>query len=250
VSPRRERRAPGGRAPGEEGQLTALAPAPPVAAVERRVHLVRHAEAEMVDAAGRMWSRDPRPLTARGRRQAAELRARFADVPVRRVHASDLPRARETAEALAGGRPVTLHPGLREIDLGDLEGRPADEALAAAPGFLVRPEVAAPGGESFLDVDRRAGAALEALLAEDPDETVVVVAHGAVNRALIGRLLGLDGAHALRLRQDWAGVSVLDRAAGRWWLAALNWTPLGLAEWAHTRPIGPLGQETWARLGR
>jgi broad specificity phosphatase PhoE len=88
-------------------------------------------------------------------------------------------------------------------------------------------------------------------MAEDPGPTVVVVAHGAVNRALIGRLLGLDPAHALRVRQDWAGVNVLELAAGRWWLGVLNWTPLGLEEWRHTRPPGRrVGEETWGRLGR
>jgi broad specificity phosphatase PhoE len=230
--------------------VTAPAAAPPALAVERRLYLVRHAEAEMVDEAGRMWSRDPRPLTARGRAQAADLAARFVDVPAARVHASDLPRARETAEILAGERPVVLHPGLREIDLGDLEGRPADEALRPAAGFLARPEAPAPGGESFLDVTRRAGAALDSILAGDPGDAVVVVAHGAVNRALLGGLMGIDPVHALRLRQDWAGVNVLDLAGGRWWLGVLNWTALGLEEWRHARPPGRVDDDTWARLGR
>jgi alpha-ribazole phosphatase len=230
--------------------VSAPAAAPPALAVVRRLHLVRHGEAEMVDAEGRMWSRDPRPLTARGRAQAAGLRERFADVPVDRVHASDLPRARETAELMAGPRPVVLHPGLREVDLGDLEGLPADEALRASPGFLARPETAAPGGESFLDVVGRAGAALESILADDPGDTLVVVAHGAVNRALIGWLLDLEPTRALRLRQDWAGVTLLDQAGGRWWLGVLNWTALGLEEWGHARPAGRVDDDTWARLGR
>lgn len=91
---------------------------------------------------------------------------------------------------------------------------------------------------------------LAAVLDEDPGEDVVVVAHGAVNRAILGRLLGLDDARALRLRQDWACVNVLERAGDRWWAGTLNHTPGGVGELGMTRDVAALDEDIWRRLGR
>jgi len=199
-------------------------------AVERRLYLLRHAECETVTPDGRVFSHAPLPLTARGREQAAALAAAFAGVPVEVVHASDIARAAETARALAGpDRGLRLHHGLREIPLGALEGAHAGEVFGASTGFLEHPDAALPGGESFRQVGDRAAAALGAILdAEDGD--AIVLAHGGVNRTLLGRLLGLPPERALRIRQDWACVNVLDREDGRWRPRTVNWSPAGLEE--------------------
>lgn len=220
------------------------------APVERRLYLLRHAEADMVGADGRIRSHADEPLTRRGREQAAALAELFAAVAPRRVHCSPLARARETAEIVARGAEVCVHDDLREIALGAYEGRTAAEALAAEPRFLADPEARLPGGESFEDVAARVLPALQTILDRDPADEVLVVAHGAVNRALIGGLLGVDAADALRIRQDWACVDVLEYAGGRWWAGALNWTPAGLGELALTRRGAALDEDTWVRLGR
>lgn len=219
-------------------------------AVERRLYLVRHGEADMITPDGRMRSHAPVGLTARGRAQAKALARRFRPLRLARVHASDLARALETARVLGAGAPVRRWPDLREISLGRLEGAPAADALAAEPRFLVDPDAALDGGESVAAVAARAVPALGRLLDEDGGGDVVVVAHGAVNRALVGALLGLPLRDALRLRQDWACVNVLERAGGRWWAGALNWTPLGLGELRLTRPAGRVDEDIWRRLGR
>jgi broad specificity phosphatase PhoE len=171
-----------------------------------------------------------RPLTPRGRAQARALRLAFARVPAATVHSSDLPRALETATALAGWRSVSPSPGLRELSLGALDGARAEAIFGAFPGFLRDPNVALPGGESPASLARRAGRAMERILVATGERHVIVVAHGGVNRALLSRLLGISLERALRIRQDWAGVNILDLAAGRWWARALNWTPAGLRE--------------------
>jgi broad specificity phosphatase PhoE len=221
-----------------------------MARVERRLYLVRHGECDNVTADGRLFSHAPLPLTARGREQARALGERFAEVDAPVVHASDLRRAVETAEGLAGGRPVVTHPGLREIGLGELDGAPAREVFRICPGWLRDPEAAPPGGESVIDVAARAGAAVDEIVAGAPRRDAVVVAHGGVNRAVLGRLLGLPLLAALRLRQDWACVNVLDRAGGRWWAGTLNWTPWGIGELARTRAVAGLQDAEWRRLGR
>lgn len=197
----------------------------------RRLYLIRHGEADTPDAEGRLHSHVPLPLTERGRAQAAVLRRAFAPVAADTVHASDIARTAETAEALAGERPVRLHAGLRELSLGSLEGAHEDEILAAAPGFLLDPDAKLPEGESIREVGVRAGAAVDRILADD-DGTgdVVVVAHGGVNRSLFGHLLGLPLDRAVRVRQDWAGVNVFEWTGSAWQILVLNWTPEGLAE--------------------
>jgi len=218
--------------------------------VERRLYLLRHAETDMVDGEGRMWSDAEKPLTERGRRQAEALRGLFSDVDLTCVHASPLARTRETAEILAGGREVRPRAALREISLGECEGRLARDVFAIAPGFLGDPDARLPGGESFREVADRAEAEVAAILRDDGTVEVAVVAHGAVNRGVLGRLLGLDDLEALRLRQDWACANVLEHAAGRWWAGALNYTPAGLDELDQTRRVVGLDPGLWRRLGR
>lgn len=209
--------------------------------LSRRLYLVRHAEADTPSADGVLRSHAPLPLTARGRTQAEALGNTFAGVGTRTVHASDIRRAAETARALAGaGRDVELHEGLRELSLGDYEGAHSSAVLAAAPGFLRDPDATLPGGESIREVGLRAGPALDAILAESADDEVIVVAHGGVNRALLARLLDIPLERALALRQDWAGVNVLERTAETWTAASLNWTPEGLAELHHAPRVAVL----------
>ena len=223
-------------------------PLRPAADVQRRLLLVRHGEADTPSADGIVRSHAPLPLTARGREQAQALRDAFRDVDAPVVHASDIARTAETARALEGpGREVRLDPGLRELSLGDLDGAHMDEILAAAPGFLLDPDVALPGGESIRDVAERAGPALDAILAASDTRDVVVVAHGGVNRALLGHLLGIPLDRALLIRQDWACVNVLERAGDRWRVGMLNWTPEGVGEFRHARRAARLHNPEWRR---
>ena len=101
------------------------------------VHLARHGESDW-NAAGRWQGHADRPLTDLGRRQAAELAERLADVRLDAVYSSDLRRARETAEPVAErqGLEVRALPALREVDVGGWSG-------------LSRPEVARRFPEAF-----------------------------------------------------------------------------------------------------
>src|SRR5438309_529221 len=93
----------------------------------REVWLIRHADAYVGMEALAEGRLDP-PLSERGHEQAARLAARLASVPLDAVWASDLRRARETAEAIVRERPaleVRVDPRLREVrtywDLGQVE---------------------------------------------------------------------------------------------------------------------------------
>ncbi len=124
-----------------------------------------------------------------GRAQARTAGVALRTVGLRRVVASDLRRASETAELAAqelGLGTVVLDPNLRERCFGALEGTPRIvEAWLATP----------PDGESIEAFTRRTLAAV-ASAASEPD--VLVCAHGGTLRVLSAALgTSLDeGFHA------------------------------------------------------
>lgn len=220
--------------------------------VTQRLFIARHAETQTVTGDGRLQSAGMVPLTPRGRHQADRLGDAFAAAGLRRVHASTQARAIETATRLGGPQAgVVTHAELQEISLGLAEGAPARDAFAAAPGYLTDPDVALHGGETPREVLARVGPAIDGILHDEGEEPVVaVVGHGCVNRMLLAHLLGLDLRRALRIRQDWSGVNVLERRGGRWEVGALNWNPGGLEEFDRTRGVAGVAPEVWERLGR
>ena len=91
--------------------------------------LVRHGETDW-NAEGRLQGHTDRPLNDYGRRQAAALAEELAGREIDAIYASDLARARETAEIVAAriGLPVALDVGLREKNWGSLGGPDAVRA--------------------------------------------------------------------------------------------------------------------------
>src|SRR5579884_1391455 len=90
--------------------------------------LVRHGETDW-NAEGRLQGHTDRPLSDFGRRQAKELAERLSGERVDAIYASDLARARETAEIVGErlGLPVVIDPDLREKNWGSWEGLTGDE---------------------------------------------------------------------------------------------------------------------------
>ena len=86
------------------------------------IYLLRHGETTF--NATRVVQPADTPLSDRGERQAERLAQRLADVGIRAIHSSDLPRALSTAQALARrtGVPVTLDADLQERNYGAIRG--------------------------------------------------------------------------------------------------------------------------------
>ena len=139
----------------------------------------------------RFLGRSDLPLNADGVRHARDLARWMGVLPFRRVCASPLSRAVETA-ALVSNRPVAAIEridALVEIDLGAWEGLSLAEVQVRFPGAYEErgQDLAAyrtPGGESFSEVADRACPAL-ADLARDMPGPLLVVAHMGVNRAVL-----------------------------------------------------------------
>jgi broad specificity phosphatase PhoE len=155
--------------------------------------LIRHGQS--VGNAERRFTFGPdEPLTEAGRAQAraAGLLVSVHYRPAA-LYASPFLRALETAR-LIGERlalePVAV-PDLREQFFGELHGQPYESfAALAEAGATTRWERRPPGGESLLEVARRAGPALDAIARRHAGQAVVVVSHGGVMAALRGHAAG------------------------------------------------------------
>lgn len=169
------------------------------------------------------------PLSPLGETQIVALSARLAQIRFDAIYCSDLMRTRRTAEILAA--PHRLAPmadaALREFAMGDWDGMTAEEIRArdAAAFKAWMADVGRfqfPGGESLQDLEARVLPAFEAIVGRHPGGTVAVVAHGGSNRAILCHALGLGPERLLALGQDYAALSVLQWANGRWTLRLLN----------------------------
>lgn len=192
------------------------------------VLLLRHGETEW-NVIGRLQGHDDSPLSARGRAQAATLAAWASGRGVRRIVTSPLGRAQATAACIAAacGASVQTRSALAEMSFGTCAGLTLDQCEARFPGL--RAERARdrwghrwPDGECYPDLLAR----LAAWLDREPEalagEGLAIVAHQAINRALLTMLTGcapdmaLQGAQsavqAIEVRPDrtW---SVLDIAS-------------------------------------
>lgn len=185
-----------------------------------RVLLARHGETPW-NAEGRYQGQTDIPLSPVGEEQARRLGARLRDVPISRAVASPLARARRTAQlALGAARAAELSfdAGLLEIGHGDWEGKLAAE-IAASDGarfdaWRNAPEsvrMPGPGGESLQQVLDRAWPAFERACAGlGEGDCLLVVAHDAVNRVLLARVLGLPLARLWSFRQAPTTLNLLE----------------------------------------
>ena len=135
-------------------------------------------------------------LSETGQAQASAVAERLARLPkIDAVYASPLERTRETAKPIAEGRglKVRIERGLLEADIGAWTGQelkavrkaPEWKAVHAYPSGFRFPE-----GESFVEMQNRALAALERLRGAHPGGTVVAVSHADVIKAAVAHALG------------------------------------------------------------
>lgn len=151
-----------------------------------RLVLVRHGETAW-NRAARIQGHTDIPLSDLGLAQAERLARALADEPLAAIYASDLRRARQTAEALARvrGLPVQFDAALRERAFGRFEGLSWPEIEQAHPEDAARwrrrePDFAVGGGESLNDFSARCLAAAHRAAAAHPGCGIALVAHGGV----------------------------------------------------------------------
>mgnify|MGYP001814463585 FL=1 len=131
-----------------------------------------------------------------------------------RIVTSPLLRCREFALQLGERLAVPVHDEarFREVGFGEWEGRTRSELEQAQPGQVERfyrdPVAHRPPGAEPLDAFvTRVGGAFTELLGRHEGETVLVVAHAGVIRAILAHVLDIPPASMYRIHVANAGIS-------------------------------------------
>ena len=155
------------------------------------------------------------------------LRAHLPEAGV--VLASDLLRARQTADAITGARQrLPDAPGLREFDFGAWDGLGFAEVAERDPDLSRRfwdepGTVAPPGGESWDQVSARVQAVVEGLSERDSD--IITVAHIGVIMTQIARCAGETAASALACQIEPLSITRIDLDTNGLRLGMVNHCP-------------------------
>jgi probable phosphoglycerate mutase len=183
-----------------------------VTVARRRIYLMRHAQVRYFEGL------DPEQvvLTEEGRRQAGAAAEALAAVTFDRVVTSGLARTLETARIVAPGIEPEARYGLREIESGEIRGlepEAVQEMMATAFRGVVPLETRFLGGESIGALFDRALPEIDGLLADPSWDVLLLILHGAVNRAILGRALTGDRVFLGGFEQSPGCINVLDVAA-------------------------------------
>jgi len=206
-----------------------------------RILAIRHGETA--------WNVDTRlqghldiPLNETGLLQAERLACALAGrEAIDAIYASDLSRARHTAEAIGRvtGQPVRTHVGLRERHFGVFQGLTFAEVEHQLPEQAIQwrkrvPDWTPPGGgESLLRLHQRIVDTVQELAAQHTGQQIVLVAHGGVLDILYRAATRLD----LQAPRTW---QLTNTAVNR-----LLWTPEGLSlvGWSDTTHLDALAKD-------
>lgn len=185
-----------------------------------KIYLVRHGETDW-NQAGLLQGQTDIALNAQGLEQAREAAERLKEVPFELAFCSPLIRAKRTAETIIGDRKITLTTDerLREPNFGPWEGvdiRTIKDAASQPftnPGSYIPPE----GAESFAQLYKRSGEFVDQVLLplEGTYETVLVVAHGGVNRSILNPVLNIPVDDFWRMHMGNCATAILDCTDGK-----------------------------------
>ena len=169
------------------------------------------------------------PLNETGLEEARMAGKWLEGETIHAAYCSPLSRARDTAAAIARhhGLPVVDCPGLTDLKYGDWEGLPLTEVKAKYADLYRQWETAPhtvrfPNGETLDEVRDRSLAAVAAVVARHPEQTVLLAAHRAVNKVLIAAFIGLDNSHFWRLGQATTAINRFHRVGDTWQIMLLN----------------------------
>lgn len=177
-----------------------------------RLIIVRHGETEE-NVKEIMMGQSLGKLTQKGKGQAKKAALRLKNEKIDIIFSSDLPRAEYTAKEVVKFHKVPIHytPELREKGAGIFEGRPVEELYEASnksglPKTQFKPE----GGESFVDVKKRAQKFLDKLFKNYKNKTILISSHGGCIKMLLGILLKKPIEEARKLDQANACVNIIE----------------------------------------
>jgi len=191
------------------------------------IYCVRHAETE-ANVSNFFPTQDTK-LTPRGREQAEAVAENLSSLGVESIYSSPAVRTLETASIIAHrlGVSVSVDQRLREIGLGELEGKSYLEVKSSDP-FWYREyftDEQKYGVEKFSELMRRV-IDLVVELSSAGKKRVVFVTHLEPVRALVAAALGTYGEWIRHIRISNASITAFNYSAGSLKLYCVNWLPL------------------------
>ena len=182
-----------------------------------RILLTRHGHVEGISPE-RFRGRNDLPLTEKGVAQAVALgdRIRGEWRPVA-IYAGPLRRCVATGEAIAAatGAPCKIIENLNDIDYGAWQSQTFEEVRERWPALFELWQVAPhlvrfPQGDSLQDLFARTAEALRLAMDHRDDETIVMVGHDSVNKAILLQLLNQSPSAYWKLVQDPCALNELE----------------------------------------
>lgn len=188
-------------------------------AYRSRILFVRHGTTTY-NRQGRIQGQTDVPLTPLGKQQARKIAERLSSEPLERIYTSPLTRASRTAEIVA--EPHGLAPfeisGLAERTLGEYEGKNATDVLAQLKRRgLSWCELKPEDGEGWTEFADRALTTISCIAEAHDGETVVIVTHSEVNKAILSRAMFSSIELRGRINQDNGAVNELRTDSGNSW---------------------------------
>lgn len=181
-----------------------------------RLILVRHGETVWNSEFKVQGGSVDTELSEKGRQQIHRLGEVLRNEPVGRIMASPLRRTVLTAEAIAQYHqaPVTIHPDLKEVNVGEFDGLSTVDMPQTFTELLLdwwkggRERL--PGGESFQELQDRAWGVLEPHTCDGGDGDVLVVSHYFTTLSIIFKILDLPLHMLVRFRMDPGSISMVE----------------------------------------
>ena len=194
-----------------------------------RAILVRHGETLWNKEGRFQGQRDVVGLTQLGLTQAQNIAKALIAMNPTSLFSSPLKRTLETSLTLSHYLDLPIVPidGLKEIDLGTLEGIKSKKLKVNYPHIFHQwhsdpSKVLFPAGESLPKLQNRAWRAIKIIERLHADETVVVVSHNFTIRTIIYKLLGLPLAKFHMVKLDLCSISIIELANNKNQLISLN----------------------------
>jgi broad specificity phosphatase PhoE len=159
--------------------------------VKKHLILVKHSLPEIVEnLPAREWK-----LSAEGRIRAQQLAERLRPFQPEYIISSLEPKAKETAEIIAGTYNLEFHiaDDLHEHDRSKTPHLSKDDFQAAMHEFFEKSDKLVFGSETADEAYARFYQAVRSVLDCHPDEVIVIVSHGTVISLFVSRLIGISG---------------------------------------------------------
>lgn len=162
------------------------------------IYLVRHGQTDD-NVKNKMQGWRDTPLNDKGREQARHLIPFFMSNPIDMIYASDLSRAKETAQIIGDAVQIRIFEDkhLREMYLGNWEGHSWQEIEAKYAYFLSKPEneknaLNIHQGESYTEFQKRCHKSFKKIVKRHIGNNLMIVTHGGYIREVVAHIIHIN----------------------------------------------------------